>query len=168
MPTPCHITLEDLHLAQSPQGLLNLFGRLGYTVEQKAVPLNKNEIGFAVADSAAIRQLFLLADEGGQVQVILFELEETALSRIRSLAGEPALLGGNYFIVATQDYRRVVFANPRREAGMMKNANWWILNNRHGMIWNCGSTHANSVSSHEIFTVQYAAFDVEKVANRLY
>ena len=138
MPTPRYLTLEDLHLAQSPQGLLNLFGRLGYSVEREVIPLNTNAIGFALADAAAIKQLFLLADEGGQMQVILFELEEATLTRTRSLAGNLLSRGGNYLMVATQDYRRVIFVNPRREAERVKICKlWWIPVIRPGMIWMC-------------------------------
>lgn len=171
MLTPRHITLEDLHLAQSPSGLLNLFGRLGYTVEQEVVPLDKNEIGFAPADSAAIRRLFLLADEGGQVQVILFEMEETALTRIRSLAGNLLARGGNYLIVATQDYRRVVFANPRREAGTVKIRKLVVDTShatRHDLDVLEGLALRQGANPEAIFAAQCAAFDVEKVTDRFY
>lgn len=175
MPTPRHLTLEDLHLAQSPQGLLNLFGRLGYSVEREVIPLDKNDIGFAPADSAAIKRLFLLADEGGQMQVILFELEEAALTRIRSLAGNLLARGGNYLMAATQDYRRVIFVNPRREAGTVKIRKLVVETShptRHdldvleGLALRHGSGQAPNPD--EIFAAQCAAFDVEKVTDRFY
>lgn len=175
MPTPRHLTLEDLHLAQSPQGLLNLFGRLGYSVEREVIPLDKNDIGFAPADSAAIKRLFLLADEGGQMQVILFELEEAALTRIRSLAGNLLARGGNYLMVATQDYRRVIFVNPRREAGTVK-IRKLVVDTSHptrhdldvleGLALRHGSGQVPNPD--EIFAAQCAAFDVEKVTDRFY
>jgi adenine-specific DNA-methyltransferase len=171
MPTPRHITLEDLHLAQSPQGLLNLFGRLGYSVERDVIPLDKNDIGFAPADSAAIKRLFLLADEGGQAQVILFELEETALTRIRSLAGNLLSRGGNYLIVATQDYRRMVFANPRREAGTVKLRKLVVDTShptRHDLDVLEGLALRPGANPDQIFAAQCAAFDVEKVTDRFY
>lgn len=171
MPTPPrHITLDDIHLAQSPSGLLNLFGRLGYSVERDVIPLDKNDIGFAPADSAAIKRLFLLADEGGQAQVILFELEETALTRIRSLAGNLLSRGGNYLIVATQDYRRVVFANPRREAGTVK-LRKLVVDTSHPTRHDLDVLEGLAVTAKNpdaIFAAQCAAFDVEKVTDRFY
>ena len=87
MPTPRPLTLEDLRLAQSPSGLLNLLGRLGYAVERDAIPRDKNEVGFAPADSVAVKMLFLQAYESEQEQVILFELEDDLKQRVSGLFG---------------------------------------------------------------------------------
>src|SRR3990172_1534679 len=100
-----YLTLEDIRLCKQPQGLLQLFSKLGYHVEPEAVSLPKAEIGFSSADFAAIKRLYLLADQAGQLQVILFDLEEVALARLRSLATNFLNRGGHYLLAATTDYR---------------------------------------------------------------
>jgi len=60
-----HLSLEDISLCRRPESLLQLLQKLGYQTEAEARPLPKEEIGFAPADMAAIRNLYLLADQGG-------------------------------------------------------------------------------------------------------
>jgi hypothetical protein len=57
----------------------------------------------------AIRHLYLLADqgEGGRgatpLQVVLFELEEVAMARLRSLAANFLNRGSHYLLMASGD-----------------------------------------------------------------
>jgi adenine-specific DNA-methyltransferase len=170
MPPKRYLTLEDIHLAQSPQGLLNLFGRLGYSVEREVVSLNKNDVGFATADLAALRNLYLLADQGGQLQVILFELEEVGLARLRSLAGNMLSRGGNYLIVATQDYHRITFVNPGREGNRVK-IRKLVVDTSHPTRHDLDVLDGLAVNGQEpkqLYRSQCEAFNVERVTDDFY
>ena len=163
------LTLEDLHLCKSPEQLLQIFNKLGYRTEPEIVPLAKSQIGFAPADAAAIRRLALLADHG-QLQIILFELDEVAMQRLRSLTGNLLARGGNYLLVATQDYRQIVFVNPRREAGKVK-IRKLVVDTFHPTRHDLDVLESLLVTDNdpeELFQAQCAAFDVEKVTNSFY
>lgn len=164
------LTLEDIHLCKSAEQLLQLFNKLGYLTESDILPLSKNEIGFAPSDLAAIRRLALLADQAGQLQVILFELDEIALTRLRSLSANFLSRGGNYLIVATQDYSRLVFVNPRREAGKI-NIRKLVVDTTHPTRHDLDileAIAANGQIPEAVYQTQCEAFDVEKVTNRFY
>ena len=167
---PRHLTLEDLHLCKAPDCVQNLFARLGYAVEEELVPLPKEKIGFAPADLVAVRNLYLLAEHTDQLQVVLFELEEVALARLRSLAGNFLSRGGNYLLVATSDYRRVTFVNPRREGGKIK-IRKLVVETAHPTRHDLDVLEGLAVSGRDaeaLYRAQCAAFDVEKVTNRFY
>lgn len=171
------ILLEDLRLCKDPAGLLNLFSLLGYTVEPHVISIPKTEIGFAPADMAAVRAVYLLAEQKNTadfLQIILFELETTALGRLRSLARNFLERGGNYLFVATADspaaYRRLSFINPRREAGQIKIRKLVVDTvhpTRHDVDILSGLA-AKEPDPLRLFQAQCAAFDVERVTGRFY
>lgn len=169
-PSGRRLSLEDLHLCKQPQALLRLFSILGYDVEAEAIPLSKGEIGFAPADAAAIRSLYLLADQQGQLQVVLFELETLALARLRSLAGNLLNRGGHYLLVATDTYRRITFVNPRREAGRVKIRKLVVDTvhpTRHDLdVLEGLAAHDRDPAS--LYQAHCQAFDVERVTRRFY
>ena len=171
------ILLEDLRLCQDPAGLLNLFSLLGYTVESHAVSIPKQEIGFAPADMAAVRAVYLLAEQKNSadfLQIILFELETTALGRLRSLARNFLERGGNYLFVATADspgaYRRLTFINPRREADQTK-IRKLVIDTIHPTRHDVDILSGLVVKGQDplqLFQAQCASFDVERITNRFY
>lgn len=164
------LSLDDLHLCKSADQLLQLLNKLGYDTEPEILPLPKNEIGFAPADLNAIRRLALLADHASQLQVILFELDEVALTRLRSLSANFLSRGGNYLIVATQDYSRLIFVNPRREAGKVK-IRKLVVDTIHPTRHDLDVLEAiadNGQKPDALYQAQCAAFDVEKVTSRFY
>jgi type I restriction-modification system DNA methylase subunit len=165
-----HLLLEDIRLCKNPPALLNLFSLLGYQVESEAVSLPKEEIGFSPADAVAIHHLFLLADQDGELQVILFELAEVALTRLRSLAANFLDRGGHYLLVATSNYRRLTFVNPRREAGKVKISKL-IVDTIHPTRHDLDILEAlavNGRSPGELYQAQCAAFDVDRITGRFY
>lgn len=175
-PVAYRISLEDIHLCRSTAAILQLLARLGYTVEQQAVPLRKDDVGLAPADANAIRHLYLLADQrdpdlgAASLQVVLFELQELALSRLRSLATNLLSRGGNYLLIATSDYRRLTFVNPRREAGKVKIAKLAVDTahpTRHDLDVLQGLA-VNGQDPEALYRAHCAAFDVEKVTGRFY
>jgi len=165
-----HLSLEDVHLCKDPPALLRLFSKLGYQVEDEAVPLPKTEIGFSPADARAIHSLYLLADQAGQLQVVLFELEEVALARLRSLAGNFLNRGGNYLLVATTDYRRLTVVNPRREGGRVK-IRKLVVDTHHPTRHDLDVLEALAADGRDpeaLYRAQCEAFDVDRVTNRFY
>jgi hypothetical protein len=171
-----HLSPEDIHLCKTPAGILQLLARLGYTIEQQAVPLRKEEVGFAPADAAAIRQLYLLAEQGGEgydgafLQVVLFELQEVALTRLRSLAANLLSRGGNYLLLATSDYQRLTFVNPRREGGRVRIAKL-VIDTAHPTRHDLDVLEGLAVDGQDpeaLYRAHCAAFDVEKVTDRFY
>ncbi len=170
MPNEVTLSLEDIRLCREPQGLLRLFSRLGYTVEGELIQLPKAEIGFAPADLSNIRTLYLLADQDAQLQVVLFELETLAQARLRSLAANFLDRGGHYLLVATDDYRRVIFINPHREGGRTK-IRKLVLDTAHPTRHDLDVLNALIVAGRTpdaLYQAQSAAFDVEAVTNRFY
>ena len=166
----------DIHLCKSAPGVLQLLGKLGYAVDPGLTPLPKEEIGFAPADAAAIRDLYLLAEQAGQghaaasLQVILFELQEVALPRLRSLAANLLNRGGNYLLLATGDYQRLVFVNPRREGGRVKIAKL-VVDTTHPTRHDLDVLEGLAVTDHDpeaLYRAHCAAFDVEQVTDRFY
>ena len=169
-----HLSLEDVHLCKQPAAVLQLFSKLGYNVEREVVSLPKEEIGFTPADAAAIRHLYLLADQNGgaglPLQVVLFELEEVALTRLRSLAGNLLNRGGNYLLVATSDYHRLILVNPRREAGRVR-IRKLVVDTSHPTRHDLDIIEGLAATGRDpeaLYQAHCAAFDVEKVTNRFY
>lgn len=169
-----HLSLEDVHLCKQAATVLQLFSKLGYQVEGEATALPKDEVGFTPADTAAIRHLYLLADQDGDaglpLQVILFELEEVALARLRSLAGNLLNRGGNYLLVATSDYRRLTLVNPRREAGRVK-IRKLVVDTSHPTRHDLDVLEGLAADDHDpeaLYAAHCEAFDVEKVTSRFY
>ena len=179
MPRPSRtrrISLGDVHLCKSAPAVLQLLGKLGYAVDLEATPLCKDDIGFAPGDAAAIHNLYLLAEqrgdgyEGPPLQVILFELDEVALARLRSLAANLLNRGGNYLVLATTDYQRLLFVNPRREAGRVKIAKLVVDTTRptrHDLDVLEGLA-VDGQDAEALYRAQCDAFDVEKVTARFY
>jgi len=168
MPTP--LTLEDIRLCREHQRLLRLFCKLGYTVESELIALPKAEIGFAPADMQNVRSLYLLADQESQLQVVLFELETLAQARLRSLAANFLDRGGHYLLVATDDYRRVAFINPRWEGGKVK-IRKLVVDTAHPTRHDLDVLNGLAVEGQDpdaLYQAQCAAFDVEAVTNRFY
>jgi hypothetical protein len=170
------LSLEDIHLCKTPAATLQLLARLGYAVEQGAVPLRKEEVGFAAGDAAAIRNLYLLAEQGGDgsqgapLQVVLFDLQEVALARLRSLAANLLDRGGNYLMLATADYRRLTFVNPRREGGQVRIAKL-ILDTAHPTRHDLDVLEGLAVNGQDpeaLYRAQCAAFDVDRVTHHFY
>jgi hypothetical protein len=171
-----YLSLEDIHLCQQPQALLRLFTKLGYPAEGEAIPLPRHEIGFSPADAAAIKNLYLLADQDGgrhgglPLQVVLFELEEVAPARLRSLAANFLNRGDNYLLVATSDYRRLTFVNPHREAGRVK-IRKLVVDTSHPTRHDLDVLEGLAVDGRDpeaLYQAQCEAFDVEQVTNRFY
>ncbi len=165
-----HLVLEDLRLAREPRGLLALWGKLGYQVEPELTPLPKEAIGFSPADLANLRALYLLADQEGELQVILFEVEESGLPRLRSLARNVLDRGGHYLFVATTDGRRLTFVHPRREGGKVRIRKLVVdtLNpTRHDLDVLEGLAVAGR-DPEALYRAQGEAFDVERVTTRFY
>lgn len=169
------VRLEDIRLSRAPENLLNLFGLLGYHTEKQAIPLNKHEIGFNPADLAAIHNLYLLAEQSTPagddfLQIILFELDQIALTRLRSLAKNFLDRGGNYLLVATADYRRITFVNPRREEGQIKIRKLVVDTvhpTRHDVDILSGLV-VNKQTPTALYLNHCQAFDVERVTNRFH
>ncbi|MFQ5796590.1 MAG: hypothetical protein ACE5JP_16275 [Candidatus Bipolaricaulia bacterium] len=109
-----YLSPEDIRLCREPDRILHLFRKLNYQVEEQVYPLDKEDIGFTPTDLKTIRNLYLLADHDRQFQILLFELEGMSSARLRSLATNFLKRGGNYLLVATEDYTKLAFVNPRR------------------------------------------------------
>ncbi|MDQ4077021.1 MAG: type II restriction endonuclease, partial [Chloroflexota bacterium] len=169
-PSKRHLVLEDIRLAREPEGLLQLWSKLGYEVLPDVTPLPKEAIGFAPSDLVNIRDLYLLSDQEGQLQVILFHLKEDAMTRLRSLAKNFLDRGGHYLLVATTDFRRLTFVNPRREGGKVRIRKLVVdtLNpTRHDLDVLEGLA-VEGRDPDELYQAHVEAFDVERVTNRFY
>lgn len=85
------LSLEDLRLARTPEGLRTLFARLGYAVLPEPGWLQVRDLDFGAADAANVRAAALIATQGdpataSSLQVLYVEVAEVALARLRSLA----------------------------------------------------------------------------------
>jgi adenine-specific DNA-methyltransferase len=164
------LTLDDLHLCKSAGMVLRLFQKLGYSTEEEVISLSKTQVGFNTADLNAIRSISLLADHSGEMQVLLFELDEIALTRLRSLSANLLSRGGNFLIAATLDYSQLVFINPRREAGKVK-IRKLVVDTSQPTRHDLDVLEAIAVTDgtpEVVYQKQCQAFDVERVTNHFY
>ncbi|MBI3957453.1 MAG: type II restriction endonuclease, partial [Chloroflexi bacterium] len=164
------LSQADIQLCTNPTGVLRLLHKLGYAVGSGTVALPKTEIGFAPADAASIRFVYLLADQEQLLQVILFEMETTALERLRSLAANFLSRGGHYLLIATDDYRRIIFVNPRRDGGKVK-VRKLVVDRLHPTRHDLDVLEGLAVGEREpdeLYLAHCDAFDVEQVTTRFY
>lgn len=129
MPAPNRILqLEDLRSARTPEAIKTIFSKLGYTVQPRLTPVPNESVGFNPADTVNIRTLYLIASQGNPnretaLQIYLMEVDQTGMTRLRSLARNLIDRGINVLLVASSDqgnYRFLHFVHPRRDGNKVR------------------------------------------------
>ncbi len=170
------VTLEDLRLCRTPEALCEYLLRpLGYRVEESLQPLDKQALDLAPAEGREVRKIYLLADHDRQLQVLLCELESLESTPLNALAKNFLRRPGNYLLIATQDYKTLVFINPRRlldDGARLKIKIHKLLVDttnptRHDLEVLQGLS-VDGRSAIELYQAHCEAFNVERVTQRFY
>jgi hypothetical protein len=168
---------EDLRLCKDPEGVRQLFDKLGYAVASDLIALPKADLALTPLDDAAIDRVFLLADHARQFQVLLFEGNASLNTRLRSLARNFLRRGGNYLLIAADasPYTRLTFVNPRRQADdgarLRVQIRKLVVDTRHPTRHDLDVLEACAAIGkppEQIYAAQCDAFNVERVTNQFY
>lgn len=168
------ISLEDLHLCDSGERILQLFEKLGYQVEKELESLDP-ELFFDTPSSfiQKIDKIYLIANHDQISQVFLFNIKDLSTDVLHSIARKILERAGNYLLIFTIDYSKIVFINPRRILKEKKRIKIYklIIDRSHPTRHDIDILNAlitNGKSPDQIYEAQCEAFDINKITNRFY
>jgi hypothetical protein len=106
---------QDVQALSSADAIAAFFARLGYSTDARTGQTAGNLGITSDNTSRPIKKIELIADQGGLLQVYLFELHSITVAHTRALARAFRNRVGNYLLILTTDYDRLDFVFLERE-----------------------------------------------------
>src|SRR5690349_8504317 len=108
------LNFDDLRQLGSAPGIHSIFPKLGYDVED-LYPYEGRDLDqfeFDRADRYSVNRAYIVGNRDRHT-AYLFEVNDLRQTSLRGIAWNLLERGGTALLIATQDYREVVFADPR-------------------------------------------------------
>lgn len=115
------LTIHELKEISSAEGVTQLFRRLGYDASLQ--PLAKEDLELSESSTSKIQKTYFITEyssQGESLQALLFELNSHDFSsyvvvrnRMDMIAGQLCKRPNNFLLIATTDYRQLLFLSPK-------------------------------------------------------
>ncbi|TVR18396.1 MAG: type II restriction endonuclease [Anaerolineaceae bacterium] len=169
-------TFEISHLKdylRSAEGIHMMFAQLGYDVYDPE-PIDADDIDMSEGDAQHVQAVYLINGMDFGHTIWLFEVDDTAMVRLRGLAYDVLQRPGTHTLIVTKDYREIIITHPYFVGGTKKShtrVNKLKIDSRHPTRHDVDTINAllaRGRKPEEIYKSQKDAFSVTRVTNKFY